>query len=86
MAAVTAGSALIAVLVQMCIRDRNMEIERWNLDDLDADLSRVGLDASGVCVDEIRPSKKKRLQIQMFFDQYHEGDFDDILREIQRIK
>ena len=64
----------------------NMEIERWNLDDLDADLSRVGLDASGVCVDEIRPSKKKRLQIQMFFDQYQEGDFDDILREIQRIK
>ena len=64
----------------------HMKIDRWNLDDLDADCSRIGLQACGVRVGRIRPSKKKRLQIQMFFDQYQDGDFDDILREIQRIK
>ena len=65
----------------------NMEIERCESGRPGCGFVQSrGLDASGVCVDEIRPSKKKRLQIQMFFDQYQEGDFDDILREIQRIK
>ena len=47
-----------------------MEIERWNLDDLDIGLDQVGLESANVCVDRIQPSKKERLQIQMFFDQY----------------
>lgn len=64
----------------------DMEIERWNLGDLDLDPGEVGLRAAGVYAAELQPSKKTRLQIQMFFDQYKEGDFDDILREIQRIK
>ena len=63
-----------------------MKIERWNLDDLDIDLNQVGLESANVCVDRIQPSKKERLQIQMFFDQYKDGDFNDIMREIQRIK
>ncbi len=63
-----------------------MPIECWTLDDLDLDVADVGLDAAEVRIDRIRPSKKTRLQIQMFFDQYQDGDFDDIIREIQRIK
>ena len=63
-----------------------MEIERWDLEDIGFDPAKVGLSAAGVVIDKIRPSKKERLQIQMFFDQYKDGDFDDILREIQRIK
>ena len=63
-----------------------MEIERWDLEDIGLDPAKVGLSAAGVVIDKIRPSKKERLQIQMFFDQYKDGDFDDILREIQRIK
>ena len=63
-----------------------MEIERWDLEDIGLDPAKVGLSAAGVVIDKIRPSKMERLQIQMFFDQYKDGDFDDILREIQRIK
>lgn len=63
-----------------------MEIERWDLKDIGLDPVKVGLSSAGVVIDEIRPSKKERLQIQMFFDQYKDGDFDGILREIQRIK
>ena len=63
-----------------------MEIERWDLRDIGLDPACVGLSAAGVVIDEICPSKKERLQLQMFFDQYKDGDFDDILREIQRIK
>ena len=62
------------------------EIERITLDDLDIDFSRVGLNAACVRIADIQPSKKKRLQIQMFFDQYQEGDFNQILNEIQKIK
>ena len=63
-----------------------MNIDRLTLDDLDMDMSRTGLDAAKVRVAEIMPSKKTRLQIQMFFDQYKDGDFDPILNEIQKIK
>lgn len=63
-----------------------MNIERLTLDDLDIDISKTGLAAAKVAVADIRPSKKKRLQIQMFYDQYKEGDFDPILNEIQKIK
>ncbi|MGN1350274.1 MAG: electron transfer flavoprotein subunit beta/FixA family protein [Anaerovoracaceae bacterium] len=63
-----------------------MNIERITLDDLTLDRSRTGLDAAKVKVAQIQPSRKKRLQIQMFFDQYQQGDFDQILNEIQKIK
>lgn len=63
-----------------------MNIEQWNLDDIGIDPADTGLSVAGVCIDDIRPSKKERLQIQMFFDQYKDGDFDDILKEIQKIK
>ena len=63
-----------------------MNIDRLTLDDLNMDMSRTGLDAAKVRVAEIMPSKKTRLQIQMFFDQYKDGDFDPILNEIQKIK
>lgn len=63
-----------------------MNIERIDLDDIDIDKSRTGLGAAKVKVADIQPSKKTRLQIQMFFDQYKDGDFDQILNEIQKIK
>ncbi len=40
----------------------------------------------GVVIDKIRPSKKGTTADTDVFDQYKDGDFDDILREIQRIK
>lgn len=62
-----------------------MEIEKITLDDLDIEESAVGLDSSKVKISEIKPSQKTRLQIQMFFDKYEDGDFNAILNEIKRI-
>jgi electron transfer flavoprotein beta subunit len=63
-----------------------MNIERITLDDTDIVPEMTGLDAAKVRVADIQPSKKTRMQLQMFFDQYKDGDFDAILNEIQKIK
>ena len=61
-------------------------IERWTLDDLDISPESAGLEAAKVKISDINPSKKTRLNIQMFFNEYQDGDFDGILNEVQRIK
>ncbi len=62
------------------------EIERWTLDDTDALQDMGGLAAAKVRIADIRPSRKKRLNIQMFFNEYKDGDFDAILNEVHKIK
>ena len=50
------------------------------------DPAKVGLSAAGVVIDKIPSVEKGTTADTDVFDQYKDGDFDDILREIQRIK
>lgn len=61
-------------------------IEKWTLDDIGVSAEETGLSTAKVKIADISPSKKTRLNIQMFFNEYKDGDFDQILNEVQRIK